>query len=300
MFKQLIRKVVPNPFERLLKRAQKKGQKRILLAWNRGLGDIALGLCAIVHRIKQRIPDAEVTFITRENLKEGFSLLEGVSVLTVPSWRRGAPYPIAQGLIEIGKDLSAYDLLIEQPDPTYWVSWQRGTFTPRLKWNSAWDDLFKKYGLQEDLIYIGVQPQTETNYGFGRNFSIEKWQELFDLCLKKEKVRILLFGFEKKPLFTGEGVIDLRGQTTTYELLSIIKNRCFGLVLLDSGISAMSYFLDVSFPIKLVSLWGDPDMGILKQRVASPNPQLVHIPLLGGEGNINNIAADQIQEALFS
>ena len=32
-----------------------------MLFWNRGLGDIALGLYAIVHRIRESIPDAKIT-----------------------------------------------------------------------------------------------------------------------------------------------------------------------------------------------------------------------------------------------
>ncbi|HSX12745.1 MAG TPA: hypothetical protein VLF61_04565 [Rhabdochlamydiaceae bacterium] len=300
MFKQLFRKMAPNPLDRLLKKAQKKQQKRFLIAWNRGLGDIALGLYAIVHRIREFIPDSTITFIARENLKEGFTLLEGVDVLTVPSWKRGKSYTIREGLLEIGQDPAAYDVCIEHPDPTYWVKWQRGRLVPKLKWNPAWDALWKKYGLKEEEFYIGVQPNTETNYGFGRNWSLQKWQTLFDGVTQKEKVKILLFGFEKEPHFSGEGIIDLRGQTSTYELLFIIKNRCFALVMLDSGISAMTYFLECSFPIKLVSLWGNPDMGILKQNVASPNPQLAHLPLLGDEGNINHIEVSQVEQAIFS
>lgn len=300
MFKQLFRKIAPNPLDRLLKKAQQKQQKRFLIAWNRGLGDIALGLYAIVHRIREFIPDSAITFIARENLKEGFTLLEDVEVLTVPSWKRGKPYSIQEGLLEIGQDPANYDVFIERPDPTYWVKWQRGNLVPKLRWNPEWDRLCEKYGLKEGEKYIGVHAHTETNYGFGRNWSLQKWQELFDRVIQKEQVKILLFGFEKEPQFSGKGIIDLRGQTSTYELLSIIKNRCFALVMLDSGISAMTYFLDTPFPIKLISLWGNPDMGILKQNVASPNPKLVHIPLLGREENINAIEASQVEQAIFS
>jgi ADP-heptose:LPS heptosyltransferase len=55
-----------------LKKMASRGERKILLAWNRGLGDIALGLYAIIQRIREFIPDAEITFLIRENLQEGF------------------------------------------------------------------------------------------------------------------------------------------------------------------------------------------------------------------------------------
>ncbi|HSX03935.1 MAG TPA: hypothetical protein VLG76_04320 [Rhabdochlamydiaceae bacterium] len=300
MFRRVFRKIAPNPLDRLLKKAQKKNQKKFLLAWNRGLGDIPLGLYAIVYRIREFIPDCSITFVTRENLREGFSLLEGIDLLIAPKWKRGKAYSIKEALLELGKDPAAYDVLIEYPDPTYWVKWQRGKLTPKLKWDNEWDRLWKKYDLKEDQKYIGVHPFTETQYGFGRNWPVQKWQELFDRITQKYQTKILLFGFEKEPHFSGDGIIDLRGETNLYQLLSIIKNRCEALIMLDSGIGAMTYYLDSSFPIQIVSLWGNPDMGILKQNVPSPNPQLKHTPLLGRDENINNIEAIEVEKALFA
>ena len=65
MLKKLIRKFGPNPLDRILEKAKQKNHKTFLIYWNRGLGDIALGLYAIVHRIRETIPDAEITFLTR-------------------------------------------------------------------------------------------------------------------------------------------------------------------------------------------------------------------------------------------
>jgi hypothetical protein len=56
----------------------------------------------------------------------------------------------------------------------------------------------------------------------------------------------------------------------------------------------MVYYLDVSFPIKHISLWADPFMGILKQNVASPNKQLQHIPILGKDKDIRNIRVEEV------
>ncbi len=283
--KKLVRALLPNPLDRLLKKAECKGQKRILLFWNRGLGDIALGLYAIVHKIYAVIPDARIVFVTRPNLVDGFALLENVEVIGVPGLQRGQE-------VDLGDYAEEFDLIIPRPDPTYWVSWQLGTLTPRLHWKSEWEPLWQSYGLSSTERYIGMHVQTETNYASWRNWPLTSWERLFKLL--EGKAKVLLFGFEKEPHFDFPHLIDLRGKTPLFSLLSIIKNRCSALVVPDSGISAMTYFLDSSFPLQLVSLWGRPHMGILKQNVPSPNPLLRHVPLIGSGQKIENISPEQL------
>lgn len=292
MLKRLWRKIAPNPLDSLLKTAQKRGDKRILIFWNRGLGDIALGLYAIVHRIRFFIPDAKITFLTRPNLKDGFTLLGGVDLIVAPELKRGQPLPME--LI----NPADFDLIIPHPDPTYWVSWQRGQLTPKLNWNPAWDKLCQRYPLAEGKRYIGAHVQTESNYASWRDWPQSSWEALFKQLTEKGE-EILLFGFAKTPSFNMSHVIDLRGETPLFDLLSIIKNRCKAIVVPDSGISSMTYYLDLSFPLKIVSLWADPNNGILKQNVASPNPLLRHFPLIGSNKQINRITPDQVEEALF-
>lgn len=288
MFRTLRRALFPNPLDAMLKRAARKGSKRILLGWNRGLGDIALGLFAVVHRIREFIPDAEIAFVTRENLRDGFSMLEGVKAIIDPEWKRGEETKIPKSVKK------EFDLVIEKPSPTDWVYWQRGKIVPKLKWDPKHERLFEKFDLPSDCI--GVQVSAETNYGLWRNWPVAMWQELFD---RLKNFKVLLFGFGDTPKFANENVIDLRGKTTLFELLSIVKNRCSGLVLPDSGISSMTYYLDASFPLRFVSLWADPNHGILKQNVASPNPQLVHCPLVGKNRDLSTVSVDAVIEQLF-
>lgn len=297
MLKRLIRSLAPNPLDRLLSKASRHGQKKVLFFWNRGLGDIALGLFAIVHRVRAVIPDATITFLTRENLRDGFTLLGGCNVIVAPQLKRGEQPDIRALLVELGVDPEQFDLIIDRPDPTRWVPWQRGTLTPLLHWNSAWDDLWKSFGLDEKTKYIGAHVQTETSYAHWRNWPIPHWEELF-AKLRENGEKILLFGFEKTPLFEGEGIIDLRGETDLFPLLSIIKHRCKAVILPDSGITSMTYYLADSFPITLLSLWADPNMGILKQRVSSPNPQLHHVPLLGEGKDLRNLSPGRVYEEL--
>ena len=283
----------------MLKRCRARGGKRILLGWNRGLGDIALGLYAIVQRIRSVIPDAEIVFMTRENLRDGFSMLEGVKTLIAPEWKRGQPSDVKLELGKMGIDPKSFDLIIEKPSPTDWVRWQRGTVIPRLKWNPEHDGLWRKFDLPDGFTYIGVQPVAETNYGLWRNWPPERWDELFQRLEKFQRVKVLLFGVGGSPQFSHRNLIDLRGKTTLFELLSIIKNRCRHLILPDSGILSMTYYLDDSFPIQVLSLWSDPNQGVLKQAVPSPNPQLRHHPLIGKPRDLSSVSAEELVRRLF-
>lgn len=298
MFKTLIRFLNPNPFEKKLKKiAQRKGRK-ILLGWNRGLGDIPLLLYAMILKIREVIPDAEITFLTRENLAPGFALLDQVEVLSVPHWQRGAFASLKKALGEFGKHPKDFDLVIEKPDPKQWMKWQIGTVVPKLRWNAAWDPLYQNFSWNDEDTYVGVQPLTETNHSFWRDWSLERWDALFRLLGAKKNVKIVLFGFHQEPTFSHPNLIDLRGKTSFFELFSIIKNKISFMVLPDSGILSILYYLDLSFPIRVVSLWADCQ-GIMKQNVPSPNPQLIHCPLWATQGALDTIAPLDVYKALF-
>ncbi len=287
MFRGFAKRFLPNRLDWMLKKLAKRGGKKILLGWNRGLGDIALGLYAIVQRIREFIPDAEITFVTRHNLFDGFSLLDGVKVVVAPHWQRGEPCEIDSSVKK------EYDLVIENPSPTDWVYWQRGKVVPKLKWDAKYEPLYERFDLPARCI--GIQVSAETNYGLWRNWPEEKWHELIQ---KLPETPIVLFGFGNSPVFSYPNVIDLRGKTTLLELLAIVKNRIFALVLPDSGISSMVYYLNESFPIRHITLWADPNHGILKQAVSSPNPKLVHRPLIAKNKDLRTLSVDAVIEAL--
>lgn len=301
MLKRLLRTILPNPFDSLLHKAGERGHRRFLLAWNRGLGDIPLGLYAIVHRIREYIPDAEVTFVTRKDLLEGFEMLQGVEVLVSEKWKRRQPFSLHETVKDLGRGLSEWDVVIEAPDPTYWVKWQLGRLIPKLVWEPAWDSLAERFSLDPLEKYIGVHVQTETsaNYGYEKNWPLERFQELFK-SLAEKNCKIVLFGFSKTPSLSLPNIVDLRGETTMREMLSIIKNRCSHLIVPDSGVLSMSYFIDLPFDLTIVSLWSDPHQGVLKQKVASPNPRLYHRPLIAPEGDLRKISVEEVMEAIFS
>ena len=133
MLTKILRKIEKNPLDRLLIKARNNGDKKILLVWNRGLGDIALGIFAIIKRIKEFIHGASITIFTREDLKEGFCFLKDIKIITTSEWKRGEDYLIPKTFKR------EFDLIIKKPDPTYWVKWQLGVVTPKLRWKDSWD-----------------------------------------------------------------------------------------------------------------------------------------------------------------
>jgi len=299
MFKNLWRKFGINPFDSLLKKAQKAQHRRFLICWNRGLGDIPLGLYALTQRIREFIPDAEVTFATRADLADGFKMLDKVSILVNPDWKRGVPFDLKSTLMRSGLSFADFDLVLEHPDPTRWLNWQLGKLIPKLSWKPEWDSLHERFALDAFKIYLGVHVQTETNYSYEKNWPLSFWKEFFQRVVREKGVEIILFGFMPQPTFDFEGIVDLRGKTSLFEMLSIIKNRCQYLLVPDSGILSITYYIDACFPIDIVSLWSDPRQGVLKQKVISPNPLLRHIPLIAKNGDLRNVDINSVMSSLF-
>ncbi|HSW86769.1 MAG TPA: glycosyltransferase family 9 protein [Rhabdochlamydiaceae bacterium] len=298
MFKQIWRKFAPNPLDQILKRAVKENSRKFLIAWNRGLGDIPLGLYALVYRVREFVPDAEITFLTRSDLKEAFSFLKDVRVLVGVHWKRGVDFDLDRTLADLNLERSCFDVILERPDPTYWVQWQLGTMVPQLQWKRDWDGLCERFGLS-DRMYIGVHVQTETNYGYQKNWPTHFWEEFFEKLSRQLNHQIILFGFQRTPVFDFPGIVDLRGKTSLFEMLSIIKNHCRVLVAPDSGVLSITYYLAEDFPIKMISLWADPNQGVLKQNVHSPNSLLVHVPLIGQNKDISQIPVETVTDIIL-
>jgi ADP-heptose:LPS heptosyltransferase len=299
MLKYLWRRYGPNPFDQLLKRAKEQDKKRFLICWNRGLGDIPLGLYALNERIRTFVPDAIITYATRSDLSLGFKMLAGISLLVDPEWKRGIPFNLDATLEKMHQDRSNFDVIIEHPNPSRWLLWQLGRLTPRLSWDPEWDSLSTRFGLSKDKTYIGVHVQTETNYAYEKNWPLDHWRALFRRIFSESDMEIVLFGFGCSPRFDDVKIHDMRGKTSLFEMLSIIKNHCRFLVVPDSGVLSMVYYIDVLFPIDIVSLWADPRQGILKQNVPSPNLQLKHRPLIADGGQLSTLSVDTVMEALF-
>jgi len=146
-----IKRLFTPSLSRVLSKAARRGNKKFLVVWNRGLGDIPLGLYAFVDRVRH-IPDASITFLTRSDLKDAFSLLEGVDIVIVPWWQRrdGTPtIPVIRDTLKtIGIVPTHYEVIMNSVDPVGELRDCWGKLIPRLKWRDDFDSLYKKFNLQ--------------------------------------------------------------------------------------------------------------------------------------------------------
>jgi ADP-heptose:LPS heptosyltransferase len=264
LFKQVFNKgSARNELDSFLEKARQDNAKSFLVPWNRGLGDIALGLYAFTVRVRSFIPDARITFITRSELEEAFSLLLGTEVIGIPWLARGKPIDIHKVIKDL--DIKGHDIILEN------------------------------INLNTSVFYIGAHIDTETHqfYGNKKDWPIENWEMLFEKFYNTN-VRVILFGLKSRHLFDHPSIIDLRGKTSLLEMLSIIKNCCNILIAPDGGVLSIAYYLDVYFPIAVISLWGDSNQGILKQAVPSPNTGLKHFPITGKGKDVTKISVDEV------
>lgn len=294
-------RVLGTEFDRALKRAAGKGERRILLFWNRGLGDIALGLCALFARIREALPGADITVLTRADLEDVFRLIDVDRIVVAPGLARGDAHGFEHACASLGLDPSRYDIVFQRPDPTHWIADRVGSFVPRLQWRPEWDaraDRFPAIDAQRIVIAAHVCSETAQFYGYVKDWPAENWRGLFERFAAQPAIQWVLFGHAQPQRYDASGVIDLRGRTAFLDVLSIIKNRARVLIAVDSGILTMAYYLDRAYPIDVVSLWSDPRQGILKQGVNSPNPLLRHVALVGAGEDVRKLSIDAVETAV--
>lgn len=301
--KALERRVAPHFFnggDAIIRKAKRHQQTRFLIYWNRGLGDIALALVAFCHRIRCKIPHAEITFVTRPDLKEIFALLDHVSVISDPCLKRGDGIThMPQALKKQGYTVADFDVVLDRVSGR-WIRSMIGRYTPKLHWQTQWDALARPFDLNgHDYIGLHIDSETGQFYCYDKNWPTKNWQELIAILTEKHNKQVILFGLSKKSSFNHPNVVDLRGKTNYLELLAIIKNHCDVLVAPDSGILSTVYYLNCPFELKIISLWGEQNnTGVRELKVSSPNPNLTHIEILGTP-HINTITTQRVlQEVL--
>ncbi|MFO1311959.1 MAG: hypothetical protein U1F41_07815 [Burkholderiales bacterium] len=279
-------------FDRILRDAAREGRHRFVFAWNRGLGDIALGLVPLFLRIREADPRARIEVVTREELAQPFELARVDAIHVVP------------GLTRDGRvDLAGYGdrdaVLLADPDPTRWLEGRRTDYPPRLAWRAEWNALASSLVADAPgMVTVGAHVASETAqyYGYVKDWPAASFRALFARC--SPDVRFVLFGHEARESFAGPNMVDLRGKTSFLELLAVVRNRCRVLIAPDSGVLTAAYYLDDAFDLDVVSLWSDPRQGILKQGCASPNPGLRHVALRGAREDVRNLDVDTVARVL--
>ncbi|MFA6501196.1 MAG: UTP--glucose-1-phosphate uridylyltransferase [Parachlamydiales bacterium] len=219
-----------------------------------------------------------------------------VKYITVPFWRRYLPYDIYHTLSLLNLNHQDFDVIIEHPDPNYWVKWQISNLVPKLKWKNELDDLWKKFNLPDNKVLIGVQAGIETKHSSWRNWPSDSFKDLFERS--HPDVRFVLLGVDNNIKYENENIIDLREKTSILEALSILKNKCLYFVALDSGLLSLFYYIDADFPIKLLALWGSRNVGVIKQNVSSPNKKMRYIPFVYKKG-LQNLHPDTIKKHIY-
>jgi len=288
-------------FERALARAKVAAQPRFLFFWNRGLGDIALGLVPLFLAIRSRWREAAIEVVTRGELRTAFELTGVDAIHTIPGLEREMRVEMARAAPALGIDLSRFSAVFDYPDPNRWLDGRRTKYPPALAWKPEWDALASRFTAipgNGRIIAAHVNAETAGYYGYVKDWPAASWQALFDRYAAKPDVHWVLFGRAPEPGFRGPRIIDLRGETTFPQLMSLVRGRCNALVAPDSGVLTMAYYLDADFAIDVVSLWADPRQGILLQGCPSPNPRLRHTPLVAPGEDLRNLTVDAVAAAL--
>ena len=287
-----------NAFDRALARASREGVRNFVFGWNRGLGDVALGLVPLFTQIRQQCPGARITVYTRADLRQVFELTDADHICIVPGLERGKPVDFtAPGIVPP----AAAAVVFADPDPTRWLDGRRQRFAPVLHWDAQWDVLADRFvPVPDRRIVIGAHVHSETaqHYGYVKDWPAACWAELFSRYASAHDVQWVLFGAAASMTFPQSNVVDLRGQTSFVEMLAVIVARCRVLLAPDSGILTAAYYLDQGAPLEIVSLWSDPRQGILKQGCPSPNRSLHHTALVGKDEDVRNLPVDRVQAAL--
>lgn len=305
--RHLIERAVGTEWDRLLRRLRNGGKRHVLICWNRGLGDVALGLYPVIDELRRAVPGVSISILTRSDLAEAFTLLDIDELIVDPLLRRRDAFRLEAALPRLDVNPERFDAVLKRPDPTHWIR-NLPSKQPRLGWPLHCEGLSARFDeafgdAVDDArrpLDIGVHLQSETGhyYRYRKDWPVEQWRALFDEVAARHDVRFVLFGHVAAPAFEGPGFVDLRGKTSLLEMLAVIKDRCRMLIAPDSGVLTMSYYLDVQTPLDVISLWADPRQGVLKRNVASPNPLLRHRPLRAPDEQIERLTVETVAAAV--
>lgn len=306
LLRRLVDRTRGTAFDRAIDRLAREPRDGVLLGWNRGLGDVALGLSPLFERLRREAPAARITVLTRPDLHDAFSLTSADRVLAVPSWKRGAAIDFEAACRDRGVDPTRFAAVFPEPDPTRWLEGRRHRDLPRLAWRADWDrlaDPLLPAAPGVTTIAAHVSSETAGHYGYSKDWPAGAWRELLAAFPAGSGVRWVLLGLAAEAAFAGDNVVDLRGRTPLPALLAVVRGSRV-LVAPDSGVLSLAYYLADPHPLDVVSVWADPGQGVLKQGTASPNPRLAHRPLLAPGGDLARLpvatVASAVRESLAS
>jgi len=292
--KNLIRYLRPNPFIKDLKNL--KSAPKLLLFWNRGLGDIPLEIYPLLELIKKYAPNSFISIITRADLYEGFTLLgANIKIYVSTNLERKKPEDVDKIFEELELNQRDFDRIWIKPDPAYWAKKIKKNLKIHLTWQ---DQFFKKHTFITKKPLAVLHIHSETVYGFEKNLPPTSWHHVIE-NLKQKGYYTLALGFSKN---SGNFDVDcdLRGQTTLYDVLSLVIDYEPLFIGPDSGLLNMLYYLDTQKPLYLISFWANPKVGLLKQNTPSSNGLLKHELILAPDEQLHALDPRKITDKIPS
>ena len=285
------RSVTPNPFTQKLKK--QNSQAKILLFWNRGLGDIPLELYPLIKTIYKYCPMAEISVITRKDLIEGFYLLDfSLKIYESPRLIRKQEECYDLILEDLGLIQEDFNLIFNRPDPAYWVKKEKKHFAPKLSWKSSF---YKSYPIDTAKPLALLHIHSETVYGFEKNLPSTTWEFIIE-DLKAKGYFTIAIGHS--PQIKTACDLDLRGKTSLFEFLSLMHDGKCLFIGPDSGLLNILYYLDVQKPWHLISFWANPRVGLLNYPATTFNKKLIHKYYLAPLENLSLLSKDTLLESV--
>ena len=112
-------------FDRALENTRADPRNAYLFFWNRGLGDIALGLVPLFDRIRSRSPRSRIVVITRKELHAAFELTDADEVHALPGLAREERVDISAACRALRLDHASFSAVFDYPDPNRWLEGRR-------------------------------------------------------------------------------------------------------------------------------------------------------------------------------
>src|SRR4029453_11600982 len=183
--------------DRAVRRAAAGPRRVFLFFWNRGLGDIALGLVPVFARVRRDVPGARIIVVTRPELKEPFALTDADAVVTIAGLARGERVTLADLRAIAGLELDRCAAVFADPDVNRWLRGRRREFPPLLRFDPAWDAFADRLApAAAGEVYVGAHVSAETRqyYSYAKDWEPDSWRRLMASFDDAPGGRWILFG----------------------------------------------------------------------------------------------------------
>jgi ADP-heptose:LPS heptosyltransferase len=300
--------------DRVLARAARRGARRFVTAWVRGLGDVPFILGEFVRYVRGRVPGADVSLLVRPGLEDACRWIEGVHrVVVVEEWARRRtltspwrlafppPWEIRRALGRRGLDRE-WDAILPYPLGR-WYGRDAGARRPRLRWTEAERRFGREFidrafpDAARFVVALNTHIGTSPYYDFDKEWGIPCFAALMrGLLVTLPESRLILVDAESiDGLPRGPRILDARGTLSVAQSVSVAAAADL-FIGLDAAAANLVYFLE-GISVHLVVLLGRTDCFTpLRHPPASPGVRLTPIP--GAGEDIHAIRPETVLSAV--